>query len=211
MRVGLTGGIGSGKSTVARMLAQRGAVIVDADQVAREVVEPGQPALAEIATRFGARLIRADGGLDRAGLAALVFADSAELADLDAIMHPRIAQRVAERFAQAQAEGAQVVVYDMPLLVENGLTRDVDMVVVVSAPVAVRVDRLAARGVGRADARARMAHQATDAQREAVADIVLDNGGTPEQLEAQVDRAWEAILAARGRQPMSDPPPTVGP
>lgn len=211
MRVGLTGGIGSGKSTVARLLAQRGAVIVDADQVAREVVEPGQPALAEIAARFGAQLIRGDGSLDRAGLAAIVFADGAALADLDAIMHPRIAHRVAERFAEAQAQGAQVMVYDMPLLVENGLARQMDLVVVVSAPEAVRVARLAARGMGEADARARMAHQATDAQREAAADIVLDNGGTPEQLEEQVGRAWATIRAPRDRQPMSDPPPTVGP
>jgi dephospho-CoA kinase len=194
--VGLTGGIGSGKSTVARMLAARGAVVVDGDTIARELVEPGQPALAEIAARFGPGVLRADGELDRAGLAAVVFPDPEALAALDAIMHPRIAARSAELLVRAEATGAPVVVYDMPLLVEQGLAGQFDVVLVVQAPEPARLARLAVRGVAVADAQERMRRQATDDERAAVADIVLDNGGAEAALEAQVQVAWERILAA---------------
>lgn len=196
IRVGLTGGIGAGKSTVARMLAQRGAVVVDGDDIARELVVPGAPALAEIVSRFGAGILRPDGTLDRSGLADIVFPDPAALADLDSIMHPRIAERSAQMLADAGRAGLPVVVYDMPLLVEGGQADEFDVVVVVHAPMTVRLARLAMRGVRVADARARMARQATDEQREAVADVLIDNSGDEADLIAQVDRAWELIIAA---------------
>lgn len=191
-RIGLTGGIGSGKSQAARRLAELGAVVVDADAIAREIVRPGQPALAEIRAEFGAAVIAADGGLDRAALAGIVFADADRLAALNAITHPRIAARTAELIAAAPA-GA-VVVYDMPLLVENGLTDGWDLVVVVDAPDEVRRDRLVRlRGMDPADADARMAAQATRERRLAVADVVLDNAGTVEDLDAQVDALWRRL------------------
>lgn len=195
VRVGLTGGIGSGKSTVARMLAGRGAVVIDADLIAREIVAPGEPALAEIAARFGSGVIRDDGSLDRAGLAAIVFPDPEALAALEAITHPRIDRRAAERLDDARRAGAQVVVYDMPLLVEHGQAGDFDVVVVVHAPAEVRVARLVERGLAEADARARMGRQATDSQRLAVADVVIDNSGSPADLAGEVQRAWQVITA----------------
>ena len=200
VRVGLTGGIGSGKSAVAQLLRARGAVLVDGDQVARELVEPGQPALAELAERFGTTVLRSDGSLDRAALAAIVFAEPRALAALDAIMHPRIAQRSSELMRAAERAGAEVVVYDMPLLVEGGAAGQFDVVVVVQAPVEVRLRRLEARGLERADSLARMARQASDEQRAAVADLVLDNSGEHAALEAQVSAAWPRIVAARGRR-----------
>ncbi|MCU0283180.1 MAG: dephospho-CoA kinase [Candidatus Nanopelagicales bacterium] len=198
LRVGLTGGIGSGKSTVAGMLADRGAVVVDADAIARALVEPGQPALAEIVARFGPGVLRADGTLDRAGLAALVFPDPEALAALDAIMHPRIAARSAELLARAEAAGAPVVVYDMPLLVEQGLAGGFDVVLVVLAAPDVRLRRLADRGIPAADATERMARQASDEQRRAAADLVIENDGDLAALAEQVQRAWEAIVARAG-------------
>jgi dephospho-CoA kinase len=198
LRVGLTGGIGSGKSTVAGMLADRGAVVVDADAIARALVEPGHPALAEIVARFGPGVLRADGTLDRAGLAALVFPDPEALAALDAIMHPRIAARSAELLARAEAAGAPVVVYDMPLLVEQGLAGGFDVVLVVLAAPDVRLRRLADRGIPAADATERMARQASDEQRRAAADLVIENDGDLAALAEQVQRAWEAIVARAG-------------
>ncbi len=196
IRVGLTGGIGSGKSTVAQMLVERGAVVVDGDQIARDLVMPGSPALAAIAERYGQQVLHEDGTLDRAGLADIVFPDPDALADLDAIMHPRIAARAAEMLDEAERTGAAAVVYDMPLLVEGGQADEFDVVVVVHAPVPVRLARLAVRGIRVDDAHERMQRQATDEQRAAVADILIDNGGDEEQLAAQVDRAWHLILAA---------------
>ena len=198
IRVGLTGGIGSGKSTVARMLAERGAVVVDGDQIARELVVPGSPALAAIVARFGAGILRPDGSLDRPGLADIVFPDPVALADLDAIMHPRIADRAAELLAQAERTGAPVVVYDMPLLVENGQAGDFDVVLVVQAPMPTRLARLAVRGVRVADARERMGRQASDDERAAVADIVLDNSGDEAELAVQVEAAWRQIVNRAG-------------
>jgi dephospho-CoA kinase len=198
IRVGLTGGIGSGKSTVAAMLAQRGAVVVDADAIARALVAPGEPALAAIVERFGQGVLLPDGTLDRAGLAALVFPDEAALAALDAIMHPRIAARSAELLAAAEAAGTEVVVYDMPLLVEQGLGAGFDVVLVVLASREVRLERLALRGIAAADAAERMARQATDEQRRAAADVVVVNDGDLAALAAEVDRAWGVIVAAPG-------------
>lgn len=198
MRVGLTGGIGAGKSTVSRMLADRGAVVIDGDQIARDLVVPGEPALAAIVDRFGPEVLLPDGQLDRAGLAAIVFPDPQALAALDAIMHPRIAQRAADMIEAAERAGTSIVVYDMPLLVENGSADDFDLVVVVHAPIEVRLARLAVRGVPVADARERMSRQASDAERAEVASILIDNGGDEEQLIAQVERAWYLLQAALG-------------
>ena len=206
IRVGLTGGIGSGKSTVSRLLERRGAVVIDGDRIAREIVEPGEPALAEVVDRFGRDILQADGTLDRAGLAAIVFPDPEALAALNSIMLPRIARRIAELTEQAERDGAEVVVQDSPLLVETEAHDDFDAVLVVQAPLDARLDRLVARGLDRADAQARMDRQATDEQRAAVADIVLDNSGDEAALEAQVDAAWEKLVGGGQRPtPMSDP------
>ena len=192
MRVALTGGIGSGKSSVSRLFADQGAVVIDADQISRDLVRPGEPALTEILARFGWDLLLHDGQLDRAALAALVFSDEKNLADLNAIMHPRIARRTVELLDAASPDSA--VVYDMPLLVENGAAPGWDTVVVVETPREVRIQRLmASRDMTREDVTARMAAQATDQERLAVADIVIDNSGDEAALSDAVDRAWEAI------------------
>jgi dephospho-CoA kinase len=188
LRIGLTGGIGSGKSTVSALLAERGAVIVDADVLAREAVEPGSEGLAAVAEAFGPGVLTPDGSLDRPALAAVVFADPDARRRLDGIVHPLVRARAAELAAAAPADA--VVVHDVPLLVETGQATSYDLVVVVAADVETRVARLVRRGLAEPDARARIAAQATDEQRNAVADVVLDNSGTPEQLAAQVDRFW---------------------
>jgi dephospho-CoA kinase len=190
-RVGLSGGIGSGKSTVAAMLRARGAVVVDADALARDVVEPGTPGLAAVVARFGDGVMAPEGSLDRAALAAIVFADPAALADLEAITHPLVAERAAVLLAAAPPDA--VVVYDVPLLVEKDLAEAYDRVVIVDAPDDVRVERLVVRGMSRPDALARMAAQAPRAERLAVADDVLDNTGDESALQAQVDRLWAAL------------------
>ena len=186
----MTGGIGSGKSTVSRLLAERGAVIVDADQIAREVVAAGTPGLAAVADAFGAGVLTPEGELDRPALAAVVFADEQARRRLDAIVHPLVRQRAAE-VERAAPDGA-VVVHDVPLLVETGQAASYDLVLVVEADPDTRVARLVQRGLNAEDARARMAAQATDDQRRAAADVVLDNSGPPEQLAAQVDGFWRA-------------------
>ncbi len=193
LRVGVTGGIGSGKSTVSHRLAELGAHVVDADAVAREVVEPGEPTLQRIRERFGDGVIRADGSLDRASLAAIVFPDRDALDALDAITGPAIVSRVAAQRSAAPRDG--VAVYDMPLLVERGLWVHEHLTVVVEADVETRVRRLVEqRGLPEEDARHRVAAQATDAQRRAVADVVLDNSGTPDELERAVDALWAERL-----------------
>lgn len=195
LSVGLTGGIGSGKSAVAARLAELGAVVVDADQLARDLVAAGQPALAEIIEKFGSEVIRDDGTLNRQALADIVFADDVALADLNAITHPRIAQRSAALVAAAPDDA--VVVYDVPLLVENGTEAAYDVVVVVDCPDAVRLDRLSrTRGMSEADARARMAAQATREERLAAADFVVENDGTLDLLQVRVDLLWQALLAS---------------
>ena len=193
MRIALTGGIGSGKSTVARLLQARGAVVVDADAIAREIVEPGQPALEEIREAFGDEVIDADGRLRRSRLAEIAFADPDALARLNAITHPRIAARSADLLAAAPAEA--VVVYDMPLLVEQGpaALAGWDAIVVVDASDDVRLSRLMARGVDRADAVRRMAAQASREERAAVADHVIENSDDPQALEAAVDALWREL------------------
>lgn len=196
MIVGLTGGIGAGKSAVAARLAEHGALIVDADAIARDVVAPGTGGLAEIVATFGSAVLTEDGSLDRPRLGALVFADADARARLNAIVHPLVSRRSAEIAAAAPA-GA-VVVHDVPLLVENGLAPAYDVVVVVVAAEDVRIRRLrGGRGMREEEVRARMAVQATDEQRRAVADVVLDNSGSPEALHRQVDELWRNRLAAR--------------
>jgi dephospho-CoA kinase len=193
LRIGLTGGIGSGKSTVSALLASRGAVIVDADRIAREVVEPGTPGLARIVETFGERVLAADGSLDRAALAAVVFADAEARSRLDGIVHPLVRARAAELIAAVPP--GTVVVNDVPLLVETGQASSYDVVLVVEADPATRVSRLVQRGLTAEDARARIAVQASDEQRRAVADVVVDNSGTPEELAEQVDRFWAERVA----------------
>ena len=193
LRVGVTGGIGSGKSTVSRRLAELGAHVVDADDVARAVVEPGEPALERIREAFGEAVIRSDGTLDRARLAAIVFPDPDRLAALEAITGPAIAERVEAQRAATPA-GA-VSVFDMPLLVERGLWVHEHLAVVVEVDVETRVRRLVEqRSLDEKDARHRIAAQASDEQRRVVADVLLDNSGTPEELLGHVDRLWEQRL-----------------
>jgi dephospho-CoA kinase len=197
LRMGLTGGIGSGKSTVAGLLAARGARVVDADRIAREVVEPGTPGLAAVVEAFGPQVLTPEGALDRPALAAIVFADPAARARLDGIVHPLVRARAAELVAAAPPDA--VVVQDVPLLVETGQAGAYDLVLVVEGDLETRVRRLVQRGLGAEDARARIAAQATDEQRRAVADVVLDNSGTREELEAQVERFWaERVVPALG-------------
>ena len=195
MRIALTGGIGSGKSTVARLLEARGAVVVDADAIAREIVEPGQPALVEIREAFGPEVVDDDGGLRRSRLAQIVFDDPEALARLNAITHPRIAARSAQLLASASSEA--VVVYDMPLLVEQGpeALTGWDAIVVVDAPDEVRLERLVARGVDREDGKRRMAAQGTRDARLAAADHVIDNAGDLASLERAVDGLWRSLTA----------------
>jgi dephospho-CoA kinase len=193
LRIGLTGGIGSGKSTVSRLLADRGAIVVDADVIAREVVEPGTPGLAAVVEAFGAGVLGGDGSLDRPALASVVFADPEARARLDAIVHPLVRARATQLAAAAPADA--VVVHDVPLLAETGQAASYDLVVVVEADVDTRVARLVQRGLTAEDARARIAVQATDDERRAIADVVLDNSGTPEQLAEQVDRFWAERVA----------------
>ncbi|GAA5161585.1 dephospho-CoA kinase [Ornithinimicrobium tianjinense] len=191
--VGLSGGIGSGKSTVSARLAALGAVVVDADRVAREVVEPGMPALAEIVDRFGPQVVGAGGTLDRAALGAVVFSDADARRDLEAITHPRIAARTRELVAAAPEDA--VVVHDIPLLVELDRAADYALTVIVDVPAEVRLRRLVElRGTPEAEARRRIAAQADDASRHAAADVLLDNSGTVEELHAQVDRLWSGRL-----------------
>lgn len=189
--VGLTGGIGSGKSTVCALLAGRGAVIVDADAIVREIQAPGGLAYDGIVRRFGDAVVAADGGIDRPALAALVFSDASARHDLQRLTHPFVAQVMAERLA-SQADSDHVVVLDIPLLAERGRTAfPVAGVVVVDCPVEVAVGRLVEhRGLSESDARARVAAQASREARLAVADLVIDNSGSMAALEAEVERAW---------------------
>lgn len=192
MRVGLTGGIGSGKSAVLRLLAERGAVAIDADAIARAVVEPGTPGLQAVVDEFGPGILRPDGSLDRAALATLVFPHPANLARLEAIVHPLVRARRDALVAAAPDDA--VVVEDIPLLVEKGHTDDFDVVVVVIAPLETRVDRLTRlRGLAADDVRSRVAAQASDEERIAAADIVIDNGGTVDDLAGQVDALWQRL------------------
>ena len=189
MRIGLTGGIGSGKSAVATMLADKGAVIVDADEIARRIVEPGSPVLARLAEEFGADIVRDDGSLDRAMLAERAFATERGTRHLNEITHPAI-RELAEVELQRAADQAEVVVYEMPLLVETGQVSLVDVVVVVDVPMETQVKRAMARGSTEADVRGRMSRQASRERRLEAADHVIDNNGSRERTQEQVDALW---------------------
>ncbi|MFH9688771.1 dephospho-CoA kinase [Streptomyces sp. NPDC017413] len=193
LKVGLTGGIGAGKSEVSRLLVKYGAVLIDSDRIAREVVEPGTPGLAAVVEEFGPGVLTAEGALDRPALGALVFADAGRLAALNAIVHPLVGARAAEQ-ERAAPEDA-IVVHDVPLLTENGLAPLYDLVVVVDASAEIQLDRLVTlRGMTESDARARMAAQATRDQRRAVADLIVDNDGPLEALEPQVRSVWDELV-----------------
>jgi dephospho-CoA kinase len=194
--VGLTGGIGAGKSTVARMLEARGAVVFDADVLAREAVEPGKPGHAAVIERFGADVLAPGGALDREALASIVFADPAARRDLEAIVHPEVRRRFAEG-TEAYQDTDRVVVFSAPLLVETGMHTAFDVLVVVSATPDMQIDRLMRdRGMSEEAVRSRIDAQATPEARAEAADVVVDNEGSVEELEAQVDRVW-ADLSAR--------------
>ncbi len=206
VEVALTGGIGAGKSTVSAALAKRGAVLIDADEISREVQRPGTPVFEAMVGRWGGAVVAADGGLNRAAVAAIAFADQAELAALNAIVHPAIGAEMAARRRAASASGAEVVVLDVPLLVRPDgslvpeIAEDVAGVVVVDADEEVAVGRLVEqRGLSETDARARMARQASREARLAAADFVIDNSGTRPQLEVQIEACWTWIASLISR------------
>ena len=194
--IGLTGGIGSGKSTVSAMLQELGATVVDADEGARAVVEPGQPALEEIRERFGGDVFGADGALDRDRLADVVFADDRARQDLNDITHPRVRAWMAERMQAAAVAGAAAVVLDIPLLFESELTAGLEDIVVVWCPVETQVARAVSRGLREEDVRARLAAQMPlDLKRER-ATAVIDNSGSPDETRAQVEAFWRGLPRA---------------
>jgi len=204
--VGLTGGIGSGKSTVSGRFASLGCDIIDADQIAREIVEPGQPALDDLVQRFGRTILQADGSLDRAALAAIVFRDDTARRDLDRITHPRIGALVRQRIdhlrATTRSDAAHIVVVDHPLLIETGQAADFDAVVAVIARVDLRIARLRdERGMDEDDARARIRVQTDDATRRTIASHVVDNDGSLADLLEQVDAVHADLLREAGNTP----------
>ncbi|MFD6424497.1 dephospho-CoA kinase [Streptomyces sp. NPDC060198] len=200
LKVGLTGGIGAGKSEVSRLLVQYGAVLIDADRLAREVVAPETPGLAAVVREFGTGVLHEDGSLNRPALGAIVFGDSDRLAALNAIVHPLVRDRTAE--LERAAGPGSVVVNDVPLLAENGLAPLYDLVIVVDATPATQLDRLVRlRGMTEADARARMAAQATREERLAIAGLVVDNDGPLEDLEPQVRKVWDELTRRAGAAP----------
>jgi dephospho-CoA kinase len=194
----LTGGIASGKSTVARKLVERGAVLIDADEIARQVVEPGTPAWGKIVEHFGREILLSDGRIDRTSLAAVVFNDRTKLALLNEITHPEVMRRIADRMEELK-DGDDVVIVDVPLLAEVGADEMFESVVVVVAPETEQIERLrASRGMSEEEALARIASQFSAQQRTAIADWVITNDGSLEQLEREVDRLWNFLQAKRG-------------
>jgi dephospho-CoA kinase len=213
LMVGLTGGIGAGKSSVATRLSEWGAMVIDSDRLAREVVAAGTPGLAEVVAAFGPEVLTPAGDLDRAAVARVVFADAGQRRRLEQIIHPLVRERVLELVAAAPEDA--IVVNDVPLLVENGMTKGYDLVIVVLASERSRIDRLGRdRGMPEAEARARLSAQATDAQRREVADILIENEGTLADLRAAVDVAWRdriLPLAEAGQHKARDEgPPAAG-
>lgn len=197
LRIGLTGGIGSGKSTIADLFIERGFPVIDADQVARDVVEPGQPALERLAEAFGEDILNEDGTLDRGELARRAFVDRARTETLNLITHPAIEDAVGERFIAYEKAGEPAVIYDMPLLVDKSLHLEMGMVIVVDVDLETRVQRLtSSRGLDADDARRRIAAQVDDATRLAAADMIIDNNGAREDLIPQVD----AVVAEINRR-----------
>lgn len=207
-RIGLTGGIAAGKSVAAQRLAERGAVLIDYDALSRDAVAPGSAGLADVVAAFGQTVLTPDGALDRPGLAAVVFADPAARERLNGIVHPVVRRLAAEReAAAAAADPTVVVVHDVPLLVETGNADTFHLVVVVQAPAVLRVERLVrTRGMDRTEAERRIAAQATDEERLAVADVVLDGSGHPDDLRAEVDALWDRLAAERADEREVDVP-----
>lgn len=195
MLIGLTGGIGAGKSTVAKLFEERGVPIVDADAIARDVVKPGQPALVELVEYFGDGIVGAGGELNRGKLAEVAFADAESHEALNAIMHPAISAETAKRIDALRGDHS-VIVHDVPLLVEAGLAGNYDLTVLVDTPAEVRLQRLTElRGMDSEDAKKRIVAQATDEQRRAVCDVALDNSGDIEHLRAQFEQMWERFIS----------------
>ncbi len=204
--VGLTGGIGCGKSAVARMMEALGARVIDADVLAREAVAPGSPGLARVVARFGPEVLGADGALDRPRLGALVFADREARRDLEAIVHPEVQRLALERMAAAMADGAALVVYDVPLLYENGLERSIPEVIVVSAPPELQRARIAARdGLPPEQIEARIAAQLPLEEKLRRADHVIDNGGSLEATRRQVEALYARLTAEERPRPEETP------
>ncbi len=201
-RIGLTGGIAAGKSVVARRFTELGAVVIDADELARLAVAPGTTGFDEVVAAFGDGVVGPDGDLDRAALGRLVFADERARRGLEAIVHPQVRRLAAEReAAAAAADPDAVVVHDIPLLVETGQADSFGLLVVVAAPAVLRVERLVhLRGMDRADAEARVAAQASDEEREGAADVVLDGTGSDAQLREQVDALWGRLVEERAEE-----------
>jgi dephospho-CoA kinase len=207
-RIGLTGGIAAGKSVAAQRLAERGAVLIDYDLLSRDAVAPGSAGLADVVAAFGDAVLTPDGALDRPALAGVVFADPAARERLNAIVHPVVRRLAAEREAAAAAlDPAVVVVHDVPLLVETGRAEAFHLVVVVQAPAVLRVERLVrTRDLDRTDAERRIGAQASDEERLAVADVVLDGSGAPDDLRAEVDALWDRLAAERDDEREVDAP-----
>jgi dephospho-CoA kinase len=198
--IGLSGGIGSGKSTVSGFLRDLGAHIIDADEAARAVVEPGTPGFDAVVAEFGPDLVW-DGRLDRARLAEIVFHDKQALERLNAIVHPRVREWIAERLAEAEAAGEEIAIQDIPLLFENGYEPIFKATILVYAPEPLQVERLVARGMAEADARARIANQLPIEEKRARATYVIDNSGTREKTRAQTEKVWTEITASRSSGP----------
>jgi dephospho-CoA kinase len=207
-RIGLTGGIAAGKSVAARRLMELGAVVIDADQLARGALAPGSPGLDQVVATFGGSVLTVDGTLDRAALAHVVFADPAALARLNAIVHPIVRRLASEREAAAAAlDPRAVVVHDIPLLIETGQADTFHVLVVVHAPAVLRVERLVGtRGMARDEAEARVATQVSDGDRLAVADVVLDGTGSDDDLRGQVDDLWARLAAERAAESSAELP-----
>jgi dephospho-CoA kinase len=197
--IALTGGIASGKSTISRRLADLGAVIVDADLLSRDAVEPGSPGLEAVVERFGAGVLTADGSLDRPALGAIVFSDESARADLNAIVHPQVRRLAAARLAEIARDAPDAIaIYDVPLLAETGVDHSFDLVVVADADAPTRIDRLVRlRGLDRAEAERRVAAQATDEERRALADVLIDTTGTLDDTYGQVDALWDDLRSGR--------------
>jgi dephospho-CoA kinase len=197
--IALTGGIASGKSTISRRLADLGAVIVDADLLSRDAVEPGSPGLKAVVERFGAGVLTADGALDRPALGAIVFSDESARSDLNAIVHPQVRRLAAARLAEIARDAPDsIAIYDVPLLAETGVDHSFDLVVVADADAPTRIDRLVRlRGLDRAEAERRVAAQATDEERRALADVLIDTTGTLDDTYGQVDALWDDLRSGR--------------
>ena len=193
MYLGLTGGIGSGKSTAARMFADLGAIVVDADAIAKEVLEPGQVGYESVVNNFGEEILDSSGNIDRVVLAGKVFGDTTKLKELEEIVHPAVANKVAQ--IRESLPAGSIIIYDTPLLIEKSLQQQFDQVIVVLAPEALRTQRLLARGLAQNDIIARMSNQATDEQRREIANYVIDNSSTLVELREEVQKVWTQISA----------------